>query len=103
LIEESISSSQLEGAVTTTRVAAEMLRSGRKPRDKSERMILNNYLAMKLIKPHVKQLLTPEFVFEIHRRLTEDTLDDPGCAGRLRRADEDVVVGDEEGTIFHRP
>jgi Fic family protein len=66
-------------------------------------MILNNYLAMKLIKPRVKEPLTPEFVFELHRQLAEDTLDDPACAGRLRGPDEEVVVGDAEGTVFHRP
>ena len=38
LMEESITSSQLEGAVTTREVAEQMLSSGRKPRDKSERM-----------------------------------------------------------------
>jgi hypothetical protein len=42
LIEEAIASSQLEGASTTREVAKDMLRSGRKPRDPSERMILNN-------------------------------------------------------------
>lgn len=46
LIEESITSSQLEGAVTTRQIAAEMLRTGRKPRDTHERMVLNNYLTM---------------------------------------------------------
>src|SRR4051794_17467164 len=37
LIEESITSSQLEGAATTREVAKEMLREGRPPRDRSER------------------------------------------------------------------
>ena len=46
LMEESITSSQLEGAATTRRVAKEMLRSGRTPRGKSEQMIWNNYQAM---------------------------------------------------------
>lgn len=49
LIEESITSSQLEGASTTRRVAADMIRSGRKPRDKSEKMIYNNFLANRYI------------------------------------------------------
>src|SRR5690606_2780541 len=43
LMEEAITSSQLEGAVTTRAVAKEMIRTGRKPRDTSEQMILNNY------------------------------------------------------------
>ena len=39
LIEESITSSQLEGAATTRKVAKEMLRQKRKPRDRSETMM----------------------------------------------------------------
>src|SRR5690606_1117682 len=46
LMEEAITSSQLEGAGTTREVAKEMIRTGRKPRDTSERMILNNYSTM---------------------------------------------------------
>lgn len=43
LMEESIASSQMEGAVTTTKKAKEMLRRNARPRDRSERMIVNNY------------------------------------------------------------
>ncbi len=46
LMEEAITSSQLEGASTTRRVAEEMLRSGRDPRDISEQMIHNNFAAL---------------------------------------------------------
>ena len=49
LIEEAITSSQLEGANTSGRVAKEMIRTGRPPRDKSEQMILNNYHAMNVL------------------------------------------------------
>ncbi|MFZ7266755.1 cell filamentation protein Fic, partial [Avibacterium avium] len=44
IMEEAISSAQLEGASTTRKVAKEMLRSERKPRTKDEIMIVNNYL-----------------------------------------------------------
>src|SRR4051812_1058610 len=46
LMEEAITSSQLEGAATTREVAKEMIRQGRPPRDSGERMILNNYRTM---------------------------------------------------------
>ena len=49
LIQEAITSSQLEGAATTRFVAKEMIRTGRPPRDKSEQMILNNFLTMRRI------------------------------------------------------
>ncbi len=38
LMEEAIASSQIEGASTTTRVAKEMLRTGRQPADRPERI-----------------------------------------------------------------
>jgi Fic family protein len=103
LVQESITSSQLEGAVTTREVAKEMLRTGRPPRDKSERMILNNYLTMRRIQDFRNEPLSPELVFELHRRVTEGTLDKPDAAGRFRRAEENVRVEDEEGNIFHEP
>jgi Fic family protein len=103
LIEEAITSSQLEGATTTRRVAKDMLRSGRPPRDRSERMILNNYLTMRRIGEVKDDALTKDLVFDLHRLVTEDTLDDPSAAGRLRGPDERVVVGDEYGEVFHDP
>jgi Fic family protein len=102
-MQEAITSSQLEGAATTREVAKEMLRAGRPPRDRSERMILNNYVTMQRIRDLRDNDLTPELIFELHRRVTEDTLDKPDAAGRLRRADEDVRVEDIEGTVFHAP
>lgn len=103
LMEEAMTSSQLEGAATTTRVAKEMLRSGRAPRDYGERMIVNNYMAMRELKRWVGQPLTPDTVFEIHRMLTDGTLKDPASAGRFRTSHEDVVVEDEVGTVLHVP
>lgn len=103
LIEEAMTSAQLEGAATTRRVAKDMLRSGRRPRDRGERMIYNNYAAMLELKRWRNQPLTPEAMFEIHRLLTIDTLDDPSAAGRFRRVDEDIVVEDEEGNVSHVP
>jgi len=103
LIEEAITSSQLEGAVTTREVAKEMLRTGRRPRDISEQMILNNYLTMHRISELKKEPLSPAMVFEIHKLVTDKTLDDETAAGRFRRSDEVRVVGDDYGTVFHEP
>ena len=103
LIEEAITSSQLEGAATTRQVAKEMIRTGRSPRDRSERMILNNYRTMQRIGKWKAEPLTRDLVFEIHRAVTENTLDDPSAAGRFRRAEEQLVVGTESGEVFHEP
>ena len=62
LIQEAITSSQLEGASTTRAVAAKMIRAGRRPRDRSEQMILNNYVAMEAIRQLGDKPLTDEAV-----------------------------------------
>lgn len=103
LIEEAITSSQLEGAGTTRLVANRMLRSGRPPRDRSERMILNNYQTMRRIRELRYEPLSPELILELQRRVTLDTLDAPDAAGRLRRGNERVEVADEYGQVFHTP
>jgi len=103
LIDEAITSSQLEGAVTTRMVAKEMIRSGRKPRDRSERMILNNFNTMRRLEQLKTEPLTTELVFEIHRLISENTLDDPAAAGRFRRAEERIVVSDMYGEVYHEP
>ena len=104
LMEEAITSSQLEGATSTRKVAKDMLRTGRPPRDRSERMILNNYHAMTRISEVAAQPLTPDLVYELHRILTEGTLDDPDAAGRPQRAGEARVgVYDPEGQRVHNP
>ncbi len=104
LMEESITSSQLEGAGTTRKVARDMIRSGRQPRDKSERMILNNFRAMSTLRDVSEVELTPQLVFDLHRVLTERTLDDPTAAGRPQRPGEvRVHVEDADGQVVHVP
>jgi Fic family protein len=104
LIEEAITSSQLEGAATTYGVAKEMLRSGRDARDKNEQMILNNYHTMRHVRNLMNSPLTPELVLQLQRMLTSETLEDPTASGRLRTADEPVRVSDaRDGTVLHVP
>jgi Fic family protein len=103
LMEEAITSSQMEGAATTRDVAKAMIRSRRPPRDRSERMILNNFLTMQRIRELRDQPLTPQLVLDLHRLVSEETLDDPADAGRLRPPGKEVVVDDAYGTVFHVP
>ena len=103
LIEESITSSQLEGAVTTREIAKGMIRSGRPARDISEQMILNNYRTMQYIRGLKDKPLTPSLICEIQKRVTTDTLDDPTAAGRIRRPDEKIDVADLYDEVFHNP
>lgn len=105
LMEEAITSSQLEGASTTRQMAADMLREGRDPRDKHERMILNNYQAMAAIREIQDEPLTVERVLSLHHQLTDGTLDNPDAAGRLQSpAEKRVTVADNTtGRVAHVP
>lgn len=105
LMEEAIRSSQLEGATTSRRVAKDLLRSGREPRDRSERMILNNYRALQFMRAELNAGLSPDAVLELHRIVTDGTLKDPRAAGRLQLPDEErVAVYDrDDGRRIHRP
>lgn len=105
LMEEAIRSSQLEGATTSRRVAKDLIRSGRPPKDRSERMIVNNYRALLFTRDHIGEPLTPGLVLELQRIITEGTLDNPDAAGRLQHAGEErVAVTDRiDGTLVHKP
>jgi Fic family protein len=105
LMEEAIRSSQLEGATTSRVVAKELLRSGRPPKDRSERMIVNNYRALQFMREEMPAELSLDSILELHRILTEGTLDDPDAAGRLQRpGDSRVAVFDrDDGEPIHVP
>jgi Fic family protein len=104
LMEEAIRSSQLEGATTSRQVAKALLRSGRAPADRSERMIVNNYSALQFMREAGRKL-TPELIYELHRILTEGTLDNPDAAGRLQIPDEErvAVIDSGDGRTLHVP
>ncbi len=107
LMEEAIRSSQLEGATTSRTVAKELLRSGREPKDRSERMISNNYRALQFMRNEMDDKLTVDRLLELHRIVTDGTLDDPSAAGRFQRpGDVRVAVfdrDDDEKPIHHPP
>ncbi len=105
LIEEAITSSQLEGASTSHRVAKEMLRSGRRPRTRDERMILNNYHAMQRVGELRNESLTPALICDLHGIVTEGTLEDTAFEGRFQLPGERRVVVEDssDGSILHEP
>jgi len=103
LIQEAITSSQLEGAATTRTVAKEMIRTTRPPRDRGEQMILNNFLTMRRISALKDKPLSTELVLDVHRIITEKTLERDSAAGRFRLPDEQIEVRDMYGEVFHNP
>ena len=103
IMEESIASSQLEGASTTTKAAKKMLRENIAPKSRSERMIVNNYNAMRFIKEHSGDDLSPDFIREIHAIISQGTLEDETYEGRFRD-DNSIAVRDVfSGETYHEP
>ncbi|WFN33458.1 Fic family protein [Methanogenium sp. S4BF] len=101
-MEESIASSILEGAVTAHKVAKDMLRKGREPRNTSEQMVINNYRAMRFIRAEKDTPLTPEFILALHRIVTGNTLDE-AAVGHFRDNNEIVVNDPVTGVVYHTP
>ncbi|MBR6093168.1 MAG: Fic family protein [Bacteroidales bacterium] len=104
LMEEAIFSSMIEGAATTRKVAKEMLRLKKQPKDKSQQMIVNNYNTIQFISSHKDTPLSVELLLQIHRLITEKTLKNEEDAGRFRKDEDDIVVFDVmAGETVHTP
>ena len=101
-MEEAIASSILEGAATTRKAAKEMLRKGRKPKNSSEQMVVNNYEAMNYILEHKDDPLTLALLLEIHRLVTKGTID-MDSVGQFRTNNDIVVANPATGVVLHTP
>ena len=102
LMEEAITSAQLEGAATTRKVAKQMLETERPPRDEHERMIVNNYLLMKEVLNCKDEALSIELIRRLHSLATDGTTNPDVIPGMLREGD-DVVVQGRDGEVVHQP
>lgn len=102
-IEEAHHSSVIEGAVTTRRESQELLRSGREPRSRSERMVLNNFRALERLNEWCDSPLTPELVCEIQSTVTDGTLEDPRDQGVVRVDDDVRILDAATGEVVFQP
>lgn len=102
VMEEAISSSQLEGACTTRKVAKEILVSNQKPKTQDEQMIVNNYLLMKEIQHMKDEPLTVDMILSFHKIATDKTRDNDNIAGELRKSDN-IVIMDRDDNVLHQP
>ena len=100
--DEAISSSQLEGAATTTKVAKDLLKRKRKPGTPDEKMILGNYIMMQYAWKNRNKELSLEFISELHSIGTEGINDDIYHPGVFRKSDN-VKEVDGEGNTVHTP
>jgi len=103
ITEEAISSSQLEGASTTRKVAKELLVSKREVKTQDERMILNNYLLMKEVKRVKDEDLTIDMILEFHKIATNGIDTNNNVAGKLRESNDIIITDGIEDNIIHQP
>jgi len=104
IMEEAIASSQLEGANTTRNLAKKFLKEGRKPKNKSEQMILNTYRTMVNIEEEFSQReMSLDLLLELHTGITLNTLPQRE-QGRFRKDSDKIVVSDQSnGLVYHIP
>lgn len=102
IMEEAITSAQLEGASTTREVAKKMLEDEREPVDEDERMILNNYFLLRYAERVKKEDLSIDMILEFHRIATKNTTENNVIPGEFR-AGNDIYVEDDRGDIIHQP
>ena len=103
IMEEAIASSQMEGATTTRKVAKDMLRKGRKPSNKSQQMIFNNYQTIDYIINNKDKDFTLENLLEVHKRISSQTMNDVEDEGAFRKSDDIYVMNEITGEIAHIP
>lgn len=103
IMEEAISSSQMEGANTTRKKAKEMIQQEKKPKNKSEQMIMNNFITMKHIVQDKNNDIDPAQILFIHNLITKNTLDDVLDEGKFRDSDDIHVVDHSNSEIVHIP
>lgn len=101
-MDEAITSSQLEGANTTTLVARQMLESGRKARTEGEQMIVGNARLMAEIPEHLGEPLTIDLIQRLHSVGMSGINDESYTPGTFRQTD-DIVIADYDGNVVHKP
>ncbi len=102
IMEEAITSAQLEGASTTREVAKKMLEEERPPIDEDERMILNNFLLLKKAERLKSEELTLDMILDFHAIATSGTTENEVIPGEFRKSN-DIYVEDGNGNIAHQP
>lgn len=100
--DEAISSSQLEGAATTTKAAKDLLKRKKGPRTPDEKMIIGNFKMMNHAWDFRDHDLTLDIISDLHQVGVEGINDEVYRPGDFRN-DDKVVVVDGNGEIVHQP
>ena len=74
--DEAFYSSVIEGAHTTKKRTKELVEKGLEPKNKDERMVLNNYKALMFILENLHRNIDEEIIIKVYQIVTEGTLDE---------------------------
>ncbi|MGI2152354.1 Fic family protein [Shewanella oncorhynchi] len=100
--DEAISSSQLEGAATTTLIAKEMLRKKRRPCTDGERMIVGNADLMNAAWDLKDEAFSVDLIKTLHRMGTQ-YLEQKNYTSGMFRTTDDIAVVNADGEVVHQP
>lgn len=103
LMEEAVFSSAIEGAFSTVKRLKEMVDQKQPPRDINDQMVLNNYHAMQFILKEKHRNLSVDFILELQKIVTADTLDEDDAAYSGRFRDDLVYIKDKRDHIIYTP
>ena len=103
IMEEAISSSQLEGAIVTRRIAKDMLTQERPPKSEDEQMILNNYMLMKELKRVKNEDLSIDMILSFHKIATTNCSENGVIAGKFRDTNDIFITNGMDGEVVHTP
>ncbi|MFZ3591333.1 Fic family protein [Bacillus sp. DJP31] len=99
LIDEAFYSSVIEGAFSTKKRTRELVDT-KDPKNKSERMILNNYNGLLYILENINTSLNVELFLKLHNIITENTLEPDEISEKYR---DDLVCIMDENAINTMP
>ncbi|WP_342221599.1 Fic family protein [Candidatus Fukatsuia endosymbiont of Tuberolachnus salignus] len=100
--EESIASSQMEGASTTRVVAKKMLQEGRPARTEGERMIIGNKRLMDLAWERRFDDMSMEILMAFHSNCCQGIDDEKYTPGKIRTGDNVYIAG-YNNEVVHTP
>lgn len=80
--DEAFYSSVIEGAHTTKKRTKELVEKGLEPKNKDEKMVLNNYKALIFILENLYRDINEEFIIKIYQIVTDGTVDEENTGYR---------------------
>lgn len=102
LLDEAYQSSVIEGAHTTKKQTKKMIEENIEPKDKSEKMVLNNYYALKYVMENKNEPITEKTILDVYKIVTKEILDEEDKSEKYR-TDQNEVLNQLNEVIYTPP